>query len=69
MHENRGGIGAEIIAVHSDDRFVRRTGRSGRGAFHRRTFPPPITGKLESLTIVQPKQIEAAVEKMVALKV
>jgi pyruvate dehydrogenase E1 component beta subunit len=32
-------------------------------------IPTPYNGKLESLTIVQPKQIEAAVEKMVALKV
>jgi pyruvate dehydrogenase E1 component beta subunit len=32
-------------------------------------IPTPYNGKLESLTIVQPRQIEAAVEKMVALKV
>ncbi|MGB3135896.1 MAG: hypothetical protein WBB18_03725 [Nodosilinea sp.] len=32
-------------------------------------IPTPYNGKLETLTIVQPKQIETAVENMVALKV
>jgi pyruvate dehydrogenase E1 component beta subunit len=62
-----GGIGAEIIASINDRFFDELDAPVVR--LSSQDIPTPYNGKLESLTIVQPKQIEAAVEKMVALKV
>jgi pyruvate dehydrogenase E1 component beta subunit len=62
-----GGIGAEIVASINDRLFDELDAPVVR--LSSQDIPTPYNGKLESLTIVQPKQIEAAVEKMVALKV
>lgn len=62
-----GGIGAEIIASINDRFFDELDAPVLR--LSSQDIPTPYNGKLESLTIVQPKQIEAAVENMMALKV
>jgi pyruvate dehydrogenase E1 component beta subunit len=62
-----GGIGAEIVASINDRLFDELDAPVMR--LSSQDIPTPYNGKLESLTIVQPRQIEAAVEKMVALKV
>jgi pyruvate dehydrogenase E1 component beta subunit len=62
-----GGIGAEITASINDRLFDELDAPVMR--LSSQDIPTPYNGKLESLTIVQPKQIEAAVEKMVMLKV
>ncbi|ASC72394.1 1-deoxy-D-xylulose-5-phosphate synthase [Halomicronema hongdechloris C2206] len=62
-----GGIGAEIIASINDRFFDELDAPVVR--LSSQDIPTPYNGKLESLTIVQPQQIEAAVEKMAALQV
>ncbi len=62
-----GGIGAEIIASINDRYFDELDAPVVR--LSSQDIPTPYNGKLETLTIVQPNQIEAAVENMVALKV
>ncbi|NEP19456.1 MAG: alpha-ketoacid dehydrogenase subunit beta [Leptolyngbya sp. SIO4C1] len=62
-----GGIAAEIIASINDRFFDELDAPVLR--LSSQDIPTPYNGRLESLTIVQPKQIEAAVEQMVALRV
>lgn len=62
-----GGIGAEIIASINDRFFDELDAPVLR--LSSQDIPTPYNGKMESLTIVQPKQIEEAVEKMVALRI
>jgi len=62
-----GGIGAEIVASISDRFFDELDAPVLR--LSSQDIPTPYNGKLESLTIVQPRQIEEAVEKMMALQI
>ncbi|MEM8809079.1 MAG: transketolase C-terminal domain-containing protein, partial [Cyanobacteria bacterium P01_G01_bin.38] len=62
-----GGIAAEIIASINDRFFDELDAPILR--LSSQDIPTPYNGRLESLTIVQPKQIEEAVEKMMALRV
>ncbi|MEO0533904.1 MAG: alpha-ketoacid dehydrogenase subunit beta [Cyanobacteria bacterium P01_A01_bin.123] len=62
-----GGIGAEIIASINDRYFDELDAPVLR--LSSQDIPTPYNGKLEALTIVQPKKIEEAVEKMLALQV
>ncbi|MEM8805614.1 MAG: alpha-ketoacid dehydrogenase subunit beta [Cyanobacteria bacterium P01_G01_bin.38] len=62
-----GGIAAEIIASINDRFFDELDAPVLR--LSSQDIPTPYNGRLESLTIVQPKQIEEAVEKMMALRV
>jgi pyruvate dehydrogenase E1 component beta subunit len=62
-----GGIGAELIASINDRFFDELDAPVVR--LSSQDIPTPYNGKLESLTIVQPRQIEEAVEKMMALQV
>lgn len=62
-----GGIGAEIVASINDRFFDELDAPVLR--LSSQDIPTPYNGKLESLTIVQPQQIEEAVEKMMALKI
>jgi pyruvate dehydrogenase E1 component beta subunit len=62
-----GGIGAEIVASISDRFFDELDAPVLR--LSSQDIPTPYNGKLESLTIVQPPQIEEAVEKMMALQI
>ena len=62
-----GGIGAEIIASINDRFFDELDAPVLR--LSSQDIPTPYNGKLESLTIVQPKKIEEAVEKMMALQI
>lgn len=60
------GVAAEIIASINDRLFDELDAPVVR--LSSQDIPTPYNGKLESLTIIQPKQIEEAVEKMVALR-
>ncbi|MBD2181627.1 alpha-ketoacid dehydrogenase subunit beta [Planktothrix sp. FACHB-1355] len=62
-----GGIGAEVIASINDRLFDELDAPVLR--LSSQDIPTPYNGKLESLTIVEPKQIVEAVQKMVALRV
>jgi pyruvate dehydrogenase E1 component beta subunit len=62
-----GGIAAEIIASINDRFFDELDAPVVR--LSSQDIPTPYNGRLESLTIVQPKKIEEAVEKMMALQV
>jgi pyruvate dehydrogenase E1 component beta subunit len=62
-----GGIGAEIVASINDRYFDELDAPVVR--LSSQDIPTPYNGKLESLTIVQPHQIETAVEEMVGLRV
>jgi pyruvate dehydrogenase E1 component beta subunit len=62
-----GGIAAEIIASINDRFFDELDAPVLR--LSSQDIPTPYNGRLESLTIVQPKAIEEAVEKMVQLRV
>ncbi|MEM6521429.1 MAG: alpha-ketoacid dehydrogenase subunit beta [Cyanobacteria bacterium P01_C01_bin.70] len=62
-----GGIGAEIVASVNDRFFDELDAPVLR--LSSQDIPTPYNGKLESLTIVQPQQIEEAVEKMMALQI
>lgn len=62
-----GGIAAEIIASISDRFFDELDAPVLR--LSSQDIPTPYNGRLESLTIVQPQQIEEAVEKMLRLQV
>ncbi|MEB3356816.1 MAG: alpha-ketoacid dehydrogenase subunit beta [Synechococcales bacterium] len=62
-----GGIGAELTASINDRFFDELDAPVKRLASQ--DIPTPYNGMLESLTIVQPKQIIEAVEDMVALRV
>lgn len=62
-----GGIAAEIMASISDRFFDELDAPVMR--LSSQDIPTPYNGRLESLTIVQPKVIEEAVEKMMALQV
>ncbi|MGF1496480.1 MAG: alpha-ketoacid dehydrogenase subunit beta [Elainellaceae cyanobacterium] len=62
-----GGIGAELTASINDRFFDELDAPVKRLASQ--DIPTPYNGMLESLTIVQPKQIIQAVEDMVALRV
>ncbi|NJN21703.1 MAG: alpha-ketoacid dehydrogenase subunit beta [Leptolyngbya sp. RL_3_1] len=61
------GVGAEIIASINDRFFDELDAPVLR--LSSQDIPTPYNGMMESLTIVQPKQIEEAVEKMIALQV
>ncbi|MGP1375350.1 MAG: alpha-ketoacid dehydrogenase subunit beta [Almyronema sp.] len=61
------GVAAEIIASINDRFFDELDAPVLR--LSSQDIPTPYNGKLESLTIVQPKQIVEAVEKMMALQV
>ncbi|MGD1904456.1 MAG: alpha-ketoacid dehydrogenase subunit beta [Leptolyngbyaceae cyanobacterium] len=61
------GVGAEIIASINDRFFDELDAPVLR--LSSQDIPTPYNGLMESLTIVQPKQIEEAVEKMIALQV
>ena len=58
-----GGIGAELVALVSEQLFDELDAPILR--LSSQDIPTPYNGKLESLTIVQPKQIVEAVAKMV----
>lgn len=60
------GVAAEIIASINDRFFDELDAPVLR--LSSQDIPTPYNGKLESLTIVQPGQIEEAVEKMMALQ-
>ncbi|MBE9078981.1 alpha-ketoacid dehydrogenase subunit beta [Romeria aff. gracilis LEGE 07310] len=62
-----GGIAAEIIASINDRFFDELDAPVLR--LSSQDIPTPYNGRLESLTIVQPQQIEEAVEKMMQLQV
>ncbi|MEO1400067.1 MAG: alpha-ketoacid dehydrogenase subunit beta [Cyanobacteria bacterium J06635_1] len=62
-----GGIAAEIIASINDRFFDELDAPVLR--LSSQDIPTPYNGRLESLTIVQPKQIEEAVAKMMALRI
>jgi pyruvate dehydrogenase E1 component beta subunit len=62
-----GGIGAELSASISDRLFDELDAPVLRMASQ--DIPTPYNGELENLTIVQPADIVAAVQKMVAMKV
>lgn len=62
-----GGIGAELVASISDRLFDELDAPVLRLASQ--DIPTPYNGTLENLTIVQPRQIVEAVQKMVALRV
>ncbi len=62
-----GGIAAEIIASINDRFFDELDAPVVR--LSSQDIPTPYNGRLESLTIVQPKQIVEAVTDMMALKV
>jgi pyruvate dehydrogenase E1 component beta subunit len=61
------GVGAEIIASINDRFFDELDAPVLR--LSSQDIPTPYNGLMESLTIIQPKQIEEAVEKMIALQV
>lgn len=61
------GVAAEIIASINDRFFDELDAPVLR--LSSQDIPTPYNGKLESLTIVQPAQIEEAVEKMMAMQV
>lgn len=58
-----GGIGAELVALVSEQLFDELDAPVLR--LSSQDIPTPYNGKLESLTIVQPQQIVEAVQKMV----
>lgn len=62
-----GGIAAEIIASINDRFFDELDAPVMR--LSSQDIPTPYNGRLESLTIVQPKQIVEAVEKMMTARV
>ncbi|MEM9275101.1 MAG: alpha-ketoacid dehydrogenase subunit beta [Cyanobacteria bacterium P01_F01_bin.143] len=62
-----GGIGAELVALISEQLFDELDAPVMR--LSSQDIPTPYNGKLESLTIIQPAQIVEAVEKMVAMQV
>jgi pyruvate dehydrogenase E1 component beta subunit len=62
-----GGIAAEIIASINDRFFDELDAPVLR--LSSQDIPTPYNGRLESLTIVQPKQIEEAVEKMMNARI
>ncbi|MEM6427155.1 MAG: transketolase C-terminal domain-containing protein, partial [Cyanobacteria bacterium P01_D01_bin.128] len=62
-----GGVAAEIIASINDRFFDELDAPVLR--LSSQDIPTPYNGKLEALTIVQPKKIEEAVEKMLALQI
>ena len=62
-----GGIGAELVALISEQLFDELDAPVMR--LSSQDIPTPYNGKLESLTIIQPGQIVEAVEKMVAMQV
>jgi pyruvate dehydrogenase E1 component beta subunit len=62
-----GGIGAELTASINDRFFDELDAPVLR--LSSQDIPTPYNGMMESLTIVQPRQIEEAVEKMMALQV
>ena len=57
-----GGIGAELVALISEQLFDELDAPVLR--LSSQDIPTPYNGKLESLTIVQPAQIAEAVQKM-----
>ena len=61
------GVGAEIVASINDRFFDELDAPVLR--MSSQDIPTPYNGMMESLTIVQPKQIEEAVEKMMTLQV
>lgn len=62
-----GGIGAELIASINERLFDELDAPVLR--LSSQDVPTPYNGALENLTIVQPQQIEEAVQKMLALQV
>ncbi len=62
-----GGIGAELVALINDDLFDELDAPVLR--MSSQDIPTPYNGVLESMTIIQPKQIIEAVQKMVDGKI
>lgn len=62
-----GGIGAELVALISEQLFDELDAPVLR--LSSQDIPTPYNGALERLTIIQPGQIVEAVEKMVAMQV
>ena len=62
-----GGIGAELVALISEQLFDELDAPVLR--LSSQDIPTPYNGKLESLTIVQPAQIAEAVQKMMEDKI
>jgi len=62
-----GGIGAELVALISEQLFDELDAPVMR--LSSQDIPTPYNGVLERLTIIQPAQIVEAVEKMVAMQV
>ena len=62
-----GGIGAELVALISEELFDELDAPVLR--LSSQDIPTPYNGTLERLTIIQPGQIVEAVEKMVAMQV
>ena len=62
-----GGVGAELVALINEQLFDELDAPVLR--LSSQDIPTPYNGKLEALTIVQPKQIVEAVHKMMDLQV
>ena len=62
-----GGIGAELVALINDELFDELDAPVLR--MSSQDIPTPYNGVLESMTIIQPKQIVEAVQKMVDGKI